>query len=102
VPCIRRWALSKKRGHGHSWVSKKKSIFSKWASKLKVGANAKHVKHRTILMAKGLGKVKGFEYENIFTYVIKWGTLRSLVALVGQLIQMETFTPKFINKNFNW
>ncbi len=53
-------------------------------------------------MARGLGKVKGFEYENIFTHVIKWGTLRSLVAFVGQLIQMETFTPKFINKNFKW
>jgi len=89
-------------GHGHWWVSKKKSIFSKWVSKLKVRANGKHVKHETIFMAKGFGKVKGFEYEDIFAHMIKWGTLTSLVALVAQLIEMENFTPKCINKNFKW
>jgi len=85
-------------GHGHWWVAKKKSTFSKWVSKLKVGANGKHVKHKTIHMARGFEEVKGFEYEKIFIHVIKWGTLRSLVALVGQLIQMETFTTKCIKK----
>jgi hypothetical protein len=74
-------------GHGHWWVSK-----------LKVGANGKHVKHETILMARAFGKVKGFEYEDIFALVIKWGTPKSLVALVVQLIQMENFTPKCIKK----
>jgi hypothetical protein len=87
-------------GHGHWWVSKKKSIFSKWVSKLKVGANGKHVKHKAIFMARGFKKVKGFEYEDIFAHVIKRGTLRSLVALVVQLIQMENFTPKCIKKKF--
>jgi hypothetical protein len=89
-------------GHGHWRVSKKKSIFSKWVSKLKVGANGKHVKHETILMARGFRKVKGFEYEDIFVHMIKWGILISLVALVAQLIQMENFTPKCINKISKW
>jgi hypothetical protein len=53
-------------------------------------------------MARGFEEVKGFEYEKIFIHVIKWGTLRSLVALVGQLIQMETFTTKCIKKKLKW
>lgn len=53
-------------------------------------------------MPRGFGKVKGFEYEDIFAHVIKWGTLRLLVALVAELIQMENFTPKCINKISKW
>ncbi len=62
----------------------KNPIISKWVFKQKTRVNGTHVKHKARLVARGCEQVEGLDYEDMFVLVVKWDTLRALVALVVQ------------------
>jgi hypothetical protein len=68
----------------NGFTFRKKIVFSKWVFKQKTGANGTHIKHEARLVAKGCEQVEGLDYENMFVPVVKWGTLKALVALVAK------------------
>jgi hypothetical protein len=60
--------------------------FSKWVFKQKIRVNRTHVKHKTRLVAKGCEQVEGLDYEDMFALMVKWDTLKALVALVDGIL----------------
>ena len=77
-----------------------KVIGSKWVFKRKVNANGEVERHKACLVAQGFSQKYGLDYEETFSPVVRFESIRSVIALGAQhklqLHQMDVSTA-FLN-----
>ena len=77
-----------------------KVIGSKWVFKRKVNANGEVERHKARLVAQGFSQKYGLDYEETFSPVVRFESIRSVIALGAQhklqLHQMDMSTA-FLN-----
>jgi hypothetical protein len=61
----------------------KAAISTKWVFKQKQGADGRIIKCKARLVARDFQQRQGLDYEETFAPVVKWGTLRALLALAA-------------------
>lgn len=61
----------------------RKAITTKWIFRVKTNADGSTAKLKARLVAKGFQQQEGIDYTETFAPVVKWNTLRSVVALAG-------------------
>ena len=75
-------------------------IDSKWVFKVKTNADSKIKRHKASLIARGFTQTAGVDFEEAFSPVVKYTSIRTLSAIVNQLDlelhQMDVSTA-FIN-----
>lgn len=80
----------------------KKSIKCKWVFKTKMNADGEAVRHKARLVVKGFSQKKGIDYEETFAPVVRYTSLRLLLALSAKhdwvIHQMDAVTA-FLNGN---
>jgi len=80
----------------------RKSIGNKWVFKIKRRADGMIDKFKARLVVKGFTQIKGVDYEETFSHVVRIASIRLLLALVAhldlELIQMDVKTA-FLNCN---
>lgn len=59
-------------------------ISIKWVYKVKIKANGTSQKKKSRLIVQGFEQKEGLDYEETFAPVVKWGTIRMLLALSAQ------------------
>ena len=78
----------------------RKVIGSKWVFKRKVNANGEVERHKARLVAQGFSQKYGLDYEETFSPVVRFESIRSVIALGAQhklqLHQMDVSTA-FLN-----
>lgn len=78
----------------------RKVIGSKWVFKLKTDSDGCVDRHKARLVAQGFSKKHGLDYDETFSPVIRFESLRTVIALVVhgglKLHQMDT-TTAFLN-----
>jgi len=79
-----------------------KSIENKWVFKIKRRADGSIDKLKVRLVAKGFTQVEGIDYEETFSPVVTFASIRLLLALVAhlelELFQLDVKTA-FLNGN---
>ena len=79
---------------------KRKPVGSKWVFKLKVGADGLVYQHKARLVAQEFSQKYGCDYEETFSPVARFESLRALIAIAVQnnlkLHQMDV-TTAFLN-----
>jgi hypothetical protein len=73
----------------HTWTqtelpSGKTPISTRWLFRVKQKADGTLHKRKARLVARGFEQIQGLDYEETFTLVVKWATIRMLVALAAQ------------------
>ena len=76
----------------------KKAIGCKWVYAMKDGFPDKNnIRYKAGLVAKGYAQMEGVDYNEVFSPVVKYSSIRILLALVAQLdlelAQMDVKTP---------
>jgi len=70
-----------------------KSIGNKWAFKIEHQANGSIDKYKFRLVAKGFTQIEGIDYEETFSPVVRFASIRLLIAMVAhfdlKLFQMD-------------
>ena len=78
----------------------KKAVGSKWVFKVKVDADGTIDRHKARLVAQGFSQRFGFDYDETFSPVVRFESVRTVVALAAQhglkLHQMDEKTA-FLN-----
>ena len=64
---------------------KKSVIGSRWIYKEKKAANGSVEKYKAIFVAQGFSQVEGIDYEENFTSVVRYSSIRSILALSTQM-----------------
>ena len=81
----------------------RKSIGNKWIFKIKRQADGSIDKFKARLVAKGFTQVEGVNYEETFSLVVRFASIRLLLAMVAhldlELFQMDVKTA-FLNGSF--
>ena len=82
----------------------RKVIGSKWVFKRKVNTNGEVERHKACLVAQGFSQKYGLDYEETFSPVVRFESIRSVIALGAQhklqLRQMDVSTA-FLNGEFD-
>ena len=82
----------------------KKAVGSKWVFKLKVGPDGMVHKHKARFVAQGFSQKYGLDYDETFSPVVRFESLRTVIALAVQnglkLHQMDV-TTAFLNGELN-
>jgi hypothetical protein len=82
----------------------RKIVDCKWVFQLKHGPDNEILRYKARLVAKGFMQVEGIDYNETFTPVVKFGSIRTLLALVAELNlelhQMDVKTT-FLNSELN-
>ena len=77
-----------------------KAVGGKWVFKLKIGADRSVERHKARLVAQGFSQKFGCDYDETFSPVIRFETVRMMIALAVQnglkLHQMDV-TTAFLN-----
>ena len=80
----------------------RKSIGNKWVFKIKCRADGSIDKFKARLVAKGFTQIEGLNYEETFSRVVRFASIRLLLTLVAhldlELFQMDVKTA-FLNEN---
>jgi transposase InsO family protein len=63
--------------------SDRKAISTKWVFRVKTNPDGSIAKLKARLVARGFQQKEGMDYTETFAPVVKWNTLRSVVALAG-------------------
>ena len=78
----------------------RKAISTKWVFRVKTNADGSTAKLKARLVARGFQQKEGQDYTETFAPVVKWNTLRSVVALAGhhgwQIVHLDVKTA-FLN-----
>ena len=78
----------------------RKAVGSKWVVKLKVGPDGSVERHKARLVAQGFSQKYGVDYDETFSPVVRFESLRTVIALAVQnglkLHQMDV-TTAFLN-----
>ena len=78
----------------------RKPVGSKWVFKLKIGPNGLVERHKARLVAQGFSQKYGLDYDETFSPVVRFESLRTVIALAVQngmkLHQMDV-TTAFLN-----
>lgn len=76
--------------------SDKKAINCKWVFKTKRGADGEIVKHKARLVIKGCAQKRGLDYEDTFSPVVRYNSMRFLFAMAVkhdlEIHQMDAIT----------
>lgn len=62
----------------------RKAIKCRWVFAKKANSNGEIIRHKARLVAKGYSQVKGVDYEEVFSPVVRFDTLRFLLAQVAR------------------
>jgi len=80
----------------------KRSISARWVYKIKPALDGKPDKLKARLVARGFEQKAGVDFEETFAPVVKWSTVRSLVALAAQsgwkILHLDVKTA-FLNRD---
>jgi len=75
-------------------------VVSRWLYKVKHAADDSIEKHKAKLSAKGFSQVEGIYYEETFAPVVRYSSIKSILALLAQMgwkiYQMDVKTT-FLN-----
>ena len=78
----------------------RKAVGSKWVFKLKVGPDGQVERHKARLVAQGFAQKQGLDYDETFSPVVRFESLRTVIALAVQndmkMHQMDV-TTAFLN-----
>ena len=78
----------------------RKTVGSKWVFKLKVGPDGLVERHKARLVAQGFSQKQGLDYDETFSPVVRFESLRTVIALAVQnsmkMHQMDV-TTAFLN-----
>lgn len=73
------------------------AIFNKWCFKIKRDSEGNVERHKTRLVIKGFSQRKGIDYEETFSPVIRYSSIRLLLAMAAKpdlgTNQMDVVTP---------
>ena len=74
----------------HTWILTKlppgkKALNCKWVFRTKRDASGKIVKQKARLVAKGCAQRKGVNYDETFSPVVRYSSIRYLLALAAEL-----------------
>ena len=74
----------------------RKAVGSKWVFKLKVGSDGQVERHKARLVAQGFAQKQGLDYDETFSPVVRFESLRTVIALAVQngmkMHQMDVMT----------
>ncbi len=80
----------------------KRPITTKWVFKLKARVNSRYHKHKGRLVAWVYNKQHNINFDEIFTLVIKWGSIKLMISIVTHhgcgIHQLDAKTT-FLNGN---
>jgi histone deacetylase 1/2 len=71
-----------------------KPITNKWVFKTKFATYGKVVKLKDHLVAQGYEQQKGFDFDEMFVLVVKWGTIQTMVAVVERHWEVKHLNVK--------
>ena len=74
----------------HTWTlvplpPNKKAITSRWVFKVKPGLRSDHTRYKARLVARGFEQVDGVDFGETFAPVVRWETIRTLIAIAVHL-----------------
>ena len=62
----------------------RKAVGSKWVFKLKLGSDGQVERHKARLVAQGFAQKQGLDYDETFSPVVRFESLRTVIALAVQ------------------
>jgi hypothetical protein len=72
-----------------------KPLGTKWVFKIKTDENRKPIRHKARLVVLGYRQRKGFDYQETFSPVVKYGTVRSILTIAAdQDLEIRHFDVK--------
>ena len=78
----------------------RKAVGSKWVFKLKVGPDGQIERHKARLVAQGFAQKQGLDYDETFSPVVRFESLRTVIALAvqnGMKMHQMDVTTAFLN-----
>ena len=63
----------------------KSDVSSHWLYKVKQAADGSVEKHKTRFVARGFSQVNGIDYDETFSLVARYSSIRSMLALSAQM-----------------
>jgi hypothetical protein len=60
-------------------------VFSKWIYNIKHVADGSIEKHKAIFVARGFSQKEGIDYEETFSHVARYTSIRTIIALAAKL-----------------
>lgn len=85
---------------GNRIASGRKAIGCKWIFKQKIGPDGKIISHKARLVAQGFTQVQGEDYDETFSPVVKFDTIRTLLSVASQnkwTVHQMDVTTAFLN-----